>query len=379
MGNLSKAAAILGSFIAVGQTASQTVAGYYQHKIELAKAQQDLDLNKHKSDSALATQFLQIILDKQTADKDRSLLYDALAAIPGHPLQAWALTRHEAIEKGLDQLAQTYQAQLDALRSKDETVGQVRDLEARIESYGVRISLVREDTKQTEDLQAERRKLSEQLARLKATASRAEATVAVKVLSRGGATADAAIASFVLPIDRLRAIFKFGDGERGKHQRENFDRYMPFIGSALVEYGLTDKKMVAAIVATVWYETDSFSTVTEYASGAAYEGRADLGNVEPGDGARFKGRGLLEITGRRNYADYSRKLGLGSRLLDSPDDVNDPDVTSRIMCLFFKERQDQFRQALETNDLTVFRRAISGGVNGLAQFTALYTSTLAVL
>ncbi|MFS2125602.1 glycoside hydrolase family 19 protein, partial [Pseudomonas sp. Pseusp97] len=53
-------------------------------------------------------------------------------------------------------------------------------------------------------------------------------------------------------------------------------------------------------------ETDGMQTVREYASGAAYEGRADLGNINPGDGVRFRGRGVIQVTGRVGYTNYQR-------------------------------------------------------------------------
>jgi predicted chitinase len=57
-------------------------------------------------------------------------------------------------------------------------------------------------------------------------------------------------------------------------------------------------------------ETDQLQTVREYASGAAYEGRADLGNTQPGDGVRFRGRGVIQLTGRVNYARYGTYRGM---------------------------------------------------------------------
>ena len=67
---------------------------------------------------------------------------------------------------------------------------------------------------------------------------------------------------------------------------------------------------VAYVLATAEHESDSFKTLEEYSSGTQYEGRADLGNTIAGDGARFKGRGYVQLTGRLNYTRYSGIAGL---------------------------------------------------------------------
>ncbi|HEU4986853.1 MAG TPA: hypothetical protein VFT89_07290 [Rhizobiaceae bacterium] len=77
----------------------------------------------------------------------------------------------------------------------------------------------------------------------------------------------------------------------------------------------------AYALATAHWESDRFRALEEYASGGAYEGRKDLGNTVPGDGKRFKGRGMVMITGRRNYLDWSERLDVD--FLAHPDLVSD--------------------------------------------------------
>jgi YD repeat-containing protein len=85
---------------------------------------------------------------------------------------------------------------------------------------------------------------------------------------------------------------------------------------------------MAYVFASAQHETDQGKTMFEYASGKAYEGRADLGNSEEGDGARFKGRGFVQITGRKNYKLYSDLLGID--LVGNPDLAADMTNSAKI-------------------------------------------------
>lgn len=73
-------------------------------------------------------------------------------------------------------------------------------------------------------------------------------------------------------------------------------------------YAINTPARLAAFLAQIGHESGSLRWVAELASGVAYEGRADLGNTQPGDGARFKGRGLIQVTGRDNYVRTSSRL-----------------------------------------------------------------------
>src|SRR5581483_8728455 len=102
------------------------------------------------------------------------------------------------------------------------------------------------------------------------------------------------------------------------------------LGTGFREFGITTRKRAAAAVAQMAHECDGFRTLTEYASGAEYEGRRDLGNTHPGDGKRFKGRGLIMITGRANYAAAGKALGLD--LVRHPELLAHPHVAARASC-----------------------------------------------
>jgi putative chitinase len=94
-------------------------------------------------------------------------------------------------------------------------------------------------------------------------------------------------------------------------------------------YGNRDRRCYAYVLATALHESDHFKTMEEYASGSAYEGRKDLGNTVPGDGRRFKGRGFVQCTGRRNYSYWSNRLGVD--LLAHPEKAAERDVAARII------------------------------------------------
>jgi putative chitinase len=103
-----------------------------------------------------------------------------------------------------------------------------------------------------------------------------------------------------------------------------------------------------------------------------YDNRADLGNQGTPDGASFKGRGFVQLTGRANYTNFSRVLGLGTQLVDNPDLANDPVIAARLLGAFLKGKEGRIRAALAANDLATARRLVNGGSHGLADFIAAF-------
>ena len=94
-------------------------------------------------------------------------------------------------------------------------------------------------------------------------------------------------------------------------------------------YGDGDPNKLAYLLGTAFHESDRFKGMEEYASGRLYEGRKDLGNTVAGDGVKFKGHGFVQITGRRNYTDWSRRLGVD--LLENPKRVSERPIAARIL------------------------------------------------
>lgn len=108
-------------------------------------------------------------------------------------------------------------------------------------------------------------------------------------------------------------------------------------------------------------ETDGFQTLEEYASGAAYEGRKDLGNTKPGDGERYKGRGGFMLTGRFNYKTYGGKIG--EPLEDNPELAGEPAISAIIATTFWTlKKLNRFADADDVRSIT---KAINGGYTGL--------------
>lgn len=105
------------------------------------------------------------------------------------------------------------------------------------------------------------------------------------------------------------------------------------IGQAWEQYGDDDNRKLAYILATAHHETGRFKWMHEIwgptAQQKKYEGRADLGNNVAGDGKKFMGRGFVQLTGRRNYADWSKRTGLD--LLKNPELVTTPAVDARVL------------------------------------------------
>ena len=145
--------------------------------------------------------------------------------------------------------------------------------------------------------------------------------------------------------------------------------YIEPLVEAMAEFEINTIQREAAFLAQVAHESGSFNYVRELASGAAYEGRQDLGNIEPGDGVRFKGRGLIQITGRTNY--YQCGQALGVDLTANPMLLEQPILACRSAAWFWKTHG--LNELADKGDFLRITKRINGGINGLADREAYYS------
>ena len=128
-------------------------------------------------------------------------------------------------------------------------------------------------------------------------------------------------------------------------------------------YGIMDSKLrLCHFIAQLAHESGGFRYMEEIASGAAYENRRDLGNTQPGDGKRYKGRGPLQLTGRQNYREYGQAIGI--YLEDHPDLAAIPSIGLHIACEYWKRKG--LNALADADDLEGITRKVNGGTNGIA-------------
>ena len=149
-------------------------------------------------------------------------------------------------------------------------------------------------------------------------------------------------------------------------------RFVEAINDTLRRYDIDTALRVQHWLAQVLHESGRLFYVEEIASGAAYEGRRDLGNTQPGDGARYHGRGYIQLTGRANYRSYGDRLGVA--LERRPGLALRPAVGARVLARYFKERGiDDHARRGQWRDV---RLEVNGGLNGWTTYERTVSSLL---
>jgi len=149
--------------------------------------------------------------------------------------------------------------------------------------------------------------------------------------------------------------------------------------AAMATYNIDTPKRQAAFLAQIAHETCRFVFLHELWGPTprqlTYEGRADLGNNVPGDGYRYRGRGLIQITGRANYAAVT--MALDHDFLSNPDDLAQPDWAAMSAAWFWAAHG--LNPLADQGLFEAITRGINGGLTGLADRKALWSLSKAAL
>ena len=155
--------------------------------------------------------------------------------------------------------------------------------------------------------------------------------------------------------------------------------FVPVLNTAMGRYGIVGTLRVSAFIAQVGHESGQLRYAREIwgptAQQLGYEGRSDLGNTVKGDGSKFRGRGLIQITGRANYTACGEALGLD--LINQPELIEQPQHAAMSAAWFWSTRG--LNTLADQGEFVKITRRINGGVNGLVDRQALYEKALKVL
>lgn len=170
-------------------------------------------------------------------------------------------------------------------------------------------------------------------------------------------------------------------------RRLSLDRYrqlLPAVAEALQACDCTNVNRIAMWCAQIGHESAGLFYTEEIASGAAYEGRADLGNTQPGDGVRFKGRSWIQITGRSNYTRLSQwAFGKGlvpsaTYFVDNPPALASDEYAGLGAAWYWVVARSDINALSDNRDLVTVTKRINGGTNGLDDRRSRYNRALAM-
>lgn len=169
---------------------------------------------------------------------------------------------------------------------------------------------------------------------------------------------------------------------------DNIKANLPGVLHALEAAKQTSVCMVLATLATIAAETAGFQPINEMQSSFntsagghpfdLYDHRKELGNLGGNDGARFRGRGYVQLTGRSNYMQYGPMAGQPD-MVDTPECANDPDTAASVLAAFIKARSAAISAALQRDDFAAARQHVNGGEHGLEAFTHAYRTGMTLL
>ena len=150
-----------------------------------------------------------------------------------------------------------------------------------------------------------------------------------------------------------------------------YEALLPAFNAAMVAAGITTPLRAAYWCSQLGHESGGLRWMEEIASGAAYEGRSDLGNAQPGDGVRFKGRGPIQVTGRFNYTAVSKwahgkgLVPTATFFVDNPAQLASDQYGFIGPVWYWTVARPGLTALCDADDVVGVTKAINGGTNGL--------------
>ena len=144
--------------------------------------------------------------------------------------------------------------------------------------------------------------------------------------------------------------------------------FLSALNAAMAEFDINTPRRQASFLAQLAHESGQLLYVREIATGTAYENRKDLGNTQPGDGVRYRGRGLIQLTGRLNYTKCMMALNIDC--VEHPELLEQPINACRSAGWFWKSHG--LNELADAGDQIKVTKRVNGGVNGLADRLEFY-------
>lgn len=159
------------------------------------------------------------------------------------------------------------------------------------------------------------------------------------------------------------------------------DTFIPYLNTYMPQYGIDTVNEIASFLAQVLHESGGLKWLREIwgptPAQARYEGRTDLGNTVKGDGKKFMGRGLIQLTGRANYLKMSKDLFGDSRLLQNPDLLSTAEYAVKSACIYWQWRKMDLID--DDLDIRAETKKVNGGYNGLDDRGKYFNRAISVL
>lgn len=181
-----------------------------------------------------------------------------------------------------------------------------------------------------------------------------------------------------LTLDKLNKIFPTG-AKSGRNLK-----FLPGINATMREYEINTVNRLAGFLSQIGVESEEFLYVRELGNDAYFnkydirfapQKARDLGNTQPGDGAKYKGRGLIQVTGRANYLACGKALGLD--LINKPELLEQPVYAVESAGWYWGMRK--INAAADADDIVKITKLVNGGRMHLDRRTAYYNLAKSVL